>query len=162
MCGIVGGYYFRTDRHNSSDLDGMMAAIAHRRGDDRGTICDERIALGFQRLSIIGPAGGYQPLLNKTGSIVLVANGDIYNYRELRKQLEARGYRFRSNSDCEVIVHLNEDYRGSPLEHLKGMFAFCLYDTKEQTAMIARDRLGIKPMYAERALPLSVKGSDLV
>ena len=107
MCGIVGKYYFDKRSFNSKDLSGMMLSIYHRGPDESGRFEDSRVALGFQRLSIIDTISGGQPLYNETKDIVALANGEVYNFRELRHLLELKNHRFRSNSDCEVIVHLS-------------------------------------------------------
>ena len=161
MCGIVGKYYFKTANYDSSDLNHMMEAIHHRGPDDSGTFCDDRVALGFRRLSIIDTEGGHQPLYNESGSIVLMANGEIYNYRELRKELESGGHEFSTNSDSEVILHLYEDFGEKLFEHLNGMYAFCLYDKEKKIALVARDRLGIKPMYLAEMDDLLIFSSEI-
>lgn len=147
MCGIVGKYYFDVKSLNSSDLPRMMEAIKHRGPDSSGTFQHDRILLGFQRLSIIDTLHGNQPLFNETGDIVLIANGEIYNYKELSNTLRAKGHNFNTKSDCEVIIHLYEEYGIDFISKLNGMFAFCIYDSKKQLAYIARDRVGIKPLY---------------
>jgi asparagine synthase (glutamine-hydrolysing) len=147
MCGIVGKYYFNKTKYYSADLPRMMKVISHRGPDSSGTFTDSITALGFQRLSIIDITTGDQPLYNETEKIVLVANGEIYNFRELREILQSSGHIFKTNSDCEVIIHLYEEYGNSFVEKLNGMFAFCLYDSEKQLLLIARDRMGIKPLY---------------
>lgn len=147
MCGIAGKYYFNTNRYDASDLSRMMKVLSHRGPDSSGTYIDGTVALGFQRLSIIDIATGDQPLYNETGKIVLIANGEIYNFRELRTLLQSRGHIFRTKTDCEVILHLYEEYGNSFVEKLNGMFAFCLYDSEKKLLLMARDRMGIKPLY---------------
>lgn len=139
----------------------MMAAIEHRGPDDSGQFCDDTVALGFQRLSIIDTEGGHQPLLNEDGSIILLANGEIYNYRELRKELEAKGHQFRTHSDCEVIVHLYEEYGEDFFQYLNGMYGISLYDTKTKTLIVGRDRIGIKPMYLMQQDKVLLFGSEI-
>lgn len=148
MCGIVG----IVDPSASSAkiqfiLQRMAAIIAHRGPDDDGFFTTDGIGLGMRRLSIIDLAGGKQPIYNESGSVTLVFNGEIYNYRELRVQLQQRGHYFRSQSDTEVIVHLYEEYGEACVHHLRGMFAIALWDNSRRTLMISRDRLGIKPLY---------------
>ncbi len=147
MCGIVGKYYFNINQYDSSDLSRMMKVISHRGPDSSGTFTDDVMAIGFQRLSIIDVATGDQPLYNETGKIVLVANGEIYNFRELREALQSSGHVFRTKTDCEVILHLYEEYGHGFVEKLNGMFAFCLYDSVKKILLMARDRMGIKPLY---------------
>lgn len=147
MCGIVGKYYFNLYQYDASDLPGMMKIISHRGPDSSGTFTDGVVAIGFQRLSIIDINTGNQPLYNETGKIVLVANGEIYNFKELRATLQASGHIFRTKTDCEVILHLYEEYGKNFVEKLNGMFAFCLYDSEKNIMIMARDRMGIKPLY---------------
>lgn len=147
MCGITGKYFFNINKYYAADLPRMMKAISHRGPDSSGTYVDSRVALGIQRLSIIDIITGDQPLHNETEKIVLVANGEIYNFRELRSMLKSSGHIFKTNSDCEVIIHLYEEFGNNFVEKLNGMFAFCLYDTEKKLLLIARDRMGIKPLY---------------
>jgi len=161
MCGIVGKYYFERNLFSSHDLQGMMKAIEHRGPDDQGEYCNERVALGFTRLSIIDTVSGHQPLFNERKTIVLIANGEIYNFRELRETLISMGHEFRTKSDCEVIVHLYEEYGDQFITQLNGMFAFCLYDSDTEKAIIARDRIGIKPLYFYHDSKVLVFGSEI-
>ncbi|GAA4461709.1 asparagine synthase (glutamine-hydrolyzing) [Nemorincola caseinilytica] len=128
--------------------------MSHRGPDGSRTYEDIDIGLVHTRLSIIDlTESGNQPLYNEDSSLVLVCNGEIYNYQAVRKELQEKGHEFRSHSDCEVILHLYEEYKGVPekvLERLTGMFAFALWDTKKEILLIARDRLGIKPLYYSR------------
>ena len=125
----------------------MLSAIAHRGPDDEGLYVRGRIGLGNRRLSIIDLAGGKQPISNEDGTIWIVLNGEIYNYRQLRKKLESDGHTFRTNSDTEVIVHLYEDVGERCVEQLSGMFAFAIWDEPQQKLFLARDRIGQKPLY---------------
>jgi asparagine synthase (glutamine-hydrolysing) len=161
MCGIVGKYYFNSNQYDASDLPGMMKIISHRGPDSSGTFKDGIVALGFQRLSIIDVASGDQPLYNETGNIVLVANGEIYNFKELRATLQSSGHIFRTKTDCEVIIHLYEEYGNSFVEKLNGMFAFCLYDSVKKTLLMARDRMGIKPLYYYRNKDVLIFASEI-
>jgi asparagine synthase (glutamine-hydrolysing) len=161
MCGIVGKFYFGHRRTKGSDLDKMMADIYHRGPDSSGKYEDERISIGFQRLSIIDTISGHQPLYNETKNIVLLANGEIYNYKDLTRELEPKGHSFRTKSDCEVIIHLYEEYGPAFIERLNGMFAFCLYDKERRHMLIARDRVGIKPMYFYHDQSVMVFGSEI-
>ena len=128
----------------------MSAALAHRGPDDTGTYQDpilRRCQMAHRRLSIIDLAGGHQPLSNENQSIWICYNGECYNFQELRRQLESLGHRFRTRSDTEVIVHLYEQYGGHCVDHLRGMFAFAIWDQNHQQLFLARDRMGKKPLY---------------
>jgi asparagine synthase (glutamine-hydrolysing) len=145
MCGIAG--IVGTLDPRGSDIAAMLQALAHRGPDGEGIFNDGLAALGHRRLSIIDLEGGRQPLRNAEGTIWLVCNGEIYNYVELRGQLEARGHRFVTHSDCEVIIGLYEAYGDRLLEHLRGMFSFALWDSRKQRLLAARDHLGQKPFF---------------
>jgi asparagine synthase (glutamine-hydrolysing) len=145
MCGIAG--IVGTLDPQGSDIAAMLQALAHRGPDGEGIFNDGLATLGHRRLSIIDLAGGRQPLRNAEGTIWLVCNGEIYNYVELRGQLEARGHRFVTHSDCEVIIGLYEAYGDRLLEHLRGMFSFALWDSRKQRLLAARDHLGQKPFF---------------
>lgn len=125
----------------------MSHALAHRGPDGIGTFLGSHVSLAMQRLSIIDLTGGWQPLYNEDKSLALIANGEIYNFVELRNQLQSRGHCFQSGSDAEVILHLYEDYGEHCLHHLRGMFAFALWDERRQCLFLARDRMGEKPIY---------------
>jgi asparagine synthase (glutamine-hydrolysing) len=125
----------------------MCDAIRHRGPDDEGVYTNPAVGLGMRRLSIIDLAGGHQPIFNEDGSKAVVFNGEIYNYRDLRRELLARGHQLRTNSDTETIVHLYEDYGADCVSRLRGMFAFALWDDTTGTLLLARDRFGIKPLY---------------
>ena len=148
MCGIAGVIATEplTRGHRSRVRD-MSAAMVHRGPDGEGSFHDGPIALTMRRLSIIDLHGGQQPLFNEDGSLVLIVNGEIYNYIELRDQLRSQGHRFKCATDCEVIVHLYEQYGLDCVKHLRGMFAFALWDARIQRLMLARDRMGEKPLY---------------
>ena len=151
MCGIY-GFVSQREPINPEILSRMGFALAHRGpddGDERITISDAGcVALGHKRLSIIdlSPAGR-QPMANEDQSVWLTLNGEIYNYQELRQELEAKGHRFRSHSDSEVVVHLYEESGADCLAKLKGMFAFALWDSKQRSLLLARDRIGKKPLH---------------
>src|SRR5262249_45600894 len=125
----------------------MCDVIEHRGPDDCGYFIGKGVTIGMRRLSIIDLAGGRQPLANEDASIRVVFNGEIYNYRELRRELVSRGHRFRTDSDTEVIVHLYEEEGERCVEKMRGMFAFAVYDRNRQSILLARDRLGIKPLH---------------
>jgi asparagine synthase (glutamine-hydrolysing) len=149
MCGLAGLVSVSGD--GAAALDRMLPAIRHRGPDDEGRYLGKGVALGHRRLSIIDLGTGHQPLRDTAGSLWLVANGEIYNYLELRRDLEARGHTFQTQSDCEVILPLYRRYGTDCLQHLRGMFAFALWDTERQQLFIARDHLGQKPLfYAQR------------
>jgi asparagine synthase (glutamine-hydrolysing) len=148
MCGICGIYNFGTyapaDR---AALKRAADAMVHRGPDDEGFYFSGELGLGNRRLSIIDLPGGHQPLANEDETIWVTLNGEIYNYQELRPELEARGHRFRTASDTETLVHLYEEYGLGCLEPLRGMFAFALWDSRRRRLLVARDRLGVKPLF---------------
>ncbi|HWG29790.1 MAG TPA: asparagine synthase (glutamine-hydrolyzing) [Steroidobacteraceae bacterium] len=148
MCGVVGIARTAGSAPPSPDLVRRMAsAIVHRGPDDEGFHASERAVIGMRRLSIIDLAGGHQPIANEDETLWLVCNGEIYNFRELRTELIARGHRFRTGSDVEVLLHLYEEHGDRFLEHVSGMFAAALWDERRKRLIVARDRLGIKPVY---------------
>ena len=148
MCGISG---IITREKLSPDLRAavsrMSAAQIHRGPDGAGEFYAERVALASRRLSIIDPRGGGQPLYNEDESLALIINGEIYNYVELRERLKASGHKFRTDADGEVILHLYEEHPTDFIKHLRGMFAFALWDDKRERLILARDRMGEKPLY---------------
>ncbi len=151
MCGIAGIIRWDGEPILEHDIRGMCAAIVHRGPDHEGVYVGDGVALGMRRLSIIDVDGGEQPIANEDGSVWIVFNGEIYNYRELRRQLERRGHTFKTSGDTETIVHLYEDLGPRCVEPLRGMFAFAIWDVRQRRLLLARDRLGIKPLYyAER------------
>lgn len=143
-------------------LDRMCKIIMHRGPDEQGTIVKNRAALGMRRLSIIDLKSGQQPIFDCSGNLAIVFNGEIYNYQTLKKDLESRGHRFKTNSDTETIVHLYEEFGADCVTHLRGMFAFAIYDFSAETLFIARDRVGKKPLfYSLTAQGNFVFGSEL-
>ena len=146
MCGIC-GYIGSAERRPLAE---MLEVLGHRGPDDEGELFDGDVALGMRRLSIIDLERGHQPLSNEDGSVWIVYNGEIYNYRELRRELEGRGHRFSTESDTEVIVHLYEDMGERCVHRLRGMFAFALWDKTDRKLLLARDRIGIKPLFYYR------------
>ncbi len=148
MCGIA-GYVGWEDSQEQSDatLRRMCGAIRHRGPDDEGRVSLPDAALGMRRLSIIDVAGGHQPMTNEDGTVHVVFNGEIYNHRTLRPELERRGHRFRTSSDTETLVHLYEDYGPAMAEPLRGMFGFAIWDATRHRLILGRDRLGQKPLY---------------
>ena len=162
MCGIAGVLYADPCRSVSpSLLTDMGHAIAHRGPDGEGTFRSGSVGLVHRRLAIIDLEGGRQPLSNEDESIHVVFNGEIYNYRELRRQLENRGHVFRTNSDTEVLVHLYEDYGPGLCTRLRGMFAFAIWDARRHELLLARDHLGQKPLFMYRDNEKLVFGSEL-
>jgi asparagine synthase (glutamine-hydrolysing) len=148
MCGIAG--ITETDREASVDaatIHRMCESIIHRGPDDEGIFAQGPVGLGMRRLSIIDLAGGHQPIHNEDQTVWVVFNGEIYNFADLRKDLEARGHCFYTNTDTEVIAHLFEDHGADCVQKLRGMFAFAVYDLKHRRLLLARDRLGIKPLH---------------
>jgi len=147
MCGIAGFIDRECTRDSAEQLiDGMCQAIRHRGPDAQGTWVGDGVALGTRRLAIIDLASGHQPVFNEDQSILIVFNGEIYNYRELQLELQARGHHFHTNSDTETIVHAYEEYGDDCVNHLRGMFAFAIWDRKHQRLLAARDRFGKKPL----------------
>jgi len=148
MCGICGFSGAPDDER----LSRMVGSLVHRGPDDEGRYVDEAVSLAMRRLSVIDVAGGHQPIWNETRTVCVVMNGEIYNFQALRERLIAQGHRFTTRCDTEVLAHLYEEYGESCVEHLRGMFAFAIWDCEKQVLMLARDRLGIKPLfYAEQA-----------
>ncbi|WP_165423298.1 asparagine synthase (glutamine-hydrolyzing) [Ktedonosporobacter rubrisoli] len=146
MCGIAGFIDQQYSQDHAEQLiDAMCKVIRHRGPDDQGTWVDNGVALGMRRLSIIDVAGGQQPIYNEDHSVLVVFNGEIYNYQELKKSLQELGHSFSTNSDTEVIVHAYEEYGDDCPRYLRGMFVFALWDKKRQRLLAARDRFGKKP-----------------
>ncbi len=148
MCGICG--MINADRERRADealVERMNRALEHRGPDDSGSWQGGHVALAMRRLSVIDLFRGRQPFANEDGSVVLVYNGEVYNFQELRETLEARGHVFRTLSDTEVVLRAYEEYGDDALNHLNGMFAFGLYDARKDRLLLARDRVGIKPLF---------------
>lgn len=148
MCGICGSFSIGDRSPVSMQLmQDMNRTMIHRGPDDEGYYIAGSVGLAMRRLSIIDLGGGHQPLSNEDSSIWIVFNGEIYNYQELRTDLEKRGHKFRTCSDTEAIVHLYEEYGKESVSYLNGMFAFAIWDSRDRQVFIARDRLGIKPLF---------------
>ena len=148
MCGVCGIVSFEVDEQiDRPALARMCQALRHRGPDDEGYYLDEQAGLGMRRLSIIDLSTGHQPIHNEDETIWLVFNGEIYNYRELRRELEAAGHHFYTSSDTETIVHAYEEWGEDAIARLRGMFAVALWDAKARTLLLARDRAGIKPLH---------------
>ena len=162
MCGLAGIYHADGGPVDRSLLVRMTTALAHRGPDGDGFHVEAGVGLGHRRLSIVDVAGGAQPMWNEDETIVIIFNGEIYNFSELRPELQAMGHVFRNRSDTEAVVHAWESWGPDCLQHLNGMFAFALWDRREKTLFIARDRLGKKPLYyARQADGGFVFGSEL-
>jgi asparagine synthase (glutamine-hydrolysing) len=161
MCGIAGLASSGAVPVSLQQLQRMCNAMVHRGPDDAGYLVDSDVAIGMRRLSIIDLAGGHQPIFNEDDSIAVVFNGEIYNYQELRAQLSARGHRFKTASDTEVIVHLWEDFGTEFATHLNGMFAIALLDRRQRKLVLVRDHVGIKPLYYARVEQGLVFGSEV-
>ena len=148
MCGITGFIDKKQSYEDAEELiDKMCQIIRHRGPDEQGTWVGDGIALGMRRLSIIDLDGGHQPIWNEDRSILIVFNGEIYNYRDLQRTLQMHGHSFRTQSDTEVILHAYEEYGDECVKHLRGMFAFALWDRTRQRLLAARDRFGKKPLH---------------
>src|SRR4030043_2364064 len=148
MCGICGKINLNGDPVNETLLKKMTSCLSHRGPYDEGIYIKNNVGLGHRRLSIIDLSPlAHQPMSNEDGTIWIVYNGEIYNFPELREDLIKRGHVFRSRSDTETIIHLYEEYGIKCLKYLRGMFAFAIWDEKNKTLFLARDRVGKKPLY---------------
>jgi asparagine synthase (glutamine-hydrolysing) len=161
MCGIAGIAAWRGTPPAREDVTRMCDAMVHRGPDDAGYLVEDSVALGMRRLSIIDLSGGHQPIFNEDGSVAVFYNGEIYNYLELRAELEAKGHRFATNSDTEVIVHLWEEEGIEFPRRLNGMFAIALYDRIKRRLVLVRDHVGIKPLYYALGSDGIVFGSEV-
>ena len=162
MCGITGIVALRRGQApNQAQLRAMCETIVHRGPDDEGMHIAGNVGFAMRRLSVIDLSGGQQPIFNEDQTVWAVFNGEIYNYRELRKTLECQGHVFRTDSDTEVIVHAYEEYGSAFCDRLNGMFAIALYDSKENRFLLIRDHLGIKPIYYSRTDEYFVFGSEI-
>lgn len=149
MCGVAG--MVSTASTDPATVREMCDILSHRGPDGEGFYTDDQVALGMRRLAIIDVSGGNQPVFNEDRSVVAVFNGEIYNFSELRSDLLSRGHKFRTNSDSECIVHLYEEHGEDLVHRLRGMFAFALWDANERRLLLARDRVGKKPLYYQDA-----------
>ena len=149
MCGINGIALSESSQRRLDPrvLERMRDVIAHRGPDDRGIFVDDRVGLGHRRLSIVDVAGGRQPMSNEDGTLHIVYNGEVYNHGDFRQSLEARGHVYKTHCDTETILHLYEEHGAGAVDHLRGMFAFAIWDQPKRELFIARDRLGVKPLY---------------
>lgn len=146
MCGIC-GFLGKTDNNSSKIIENMCNIITHRGPDDSGYFIDKNICMGFRRLSIIDLDNGKQPIYNENNNLVLNFNGEIYNYKELKVELESQGHKFYTQSDSEVLVHGYEQWGKDVVNKLRGMFAFAIWNRQEKKLFLARDYFGIKPLY---------------
>jgi asparagine synthase (glutamine-hydrolysing) len=148
VCGIAGMVYADKERQVPAvEVRQMCDQIIHRGPDDEGVYAKGHVGLGMRRLSIIDLSTGHQPIHNENQTVWIVFNGEIYNFPELRPDLEARGHQFYTNTDTEVIVHLYEEYGADCVKKLRGMFAFAIWDEEKQKLLLARDRFGKKPLH---------------
>jgi asparagine synthase (glutamine-hydrolysing) len=162
MCGICGVFNAHSEEPVSGEMiERMIDSISHRGPDDSGAYLDGPVGLGFTRLSIIDLSGGHQPMSNETGDVWLVFNGEIWNYKELRKELIEKGHQFRTNSDTETIVHAYEEYGVDCVARLHGMFGFAIWDAPRKRLLLARDRAGKKPLYYTRVNGNVIFGSEI-
>src|ERR1700723_3023606 len=162
MCGIAGILEFGRDaRASAGALREMCRVITHRGPDGEGFYIDGPLGIGMRRLSIVDVKGGHQPLSNEDGTLWIVFNGEIYNHLALREQLIARGHRYVTQSDTETVIHLFEEYGADCVQHLRGMFAFAIWNRNTRTVFIARDRLGIKPLYYKLTPERLLFGSEI-
>jgi len=161
MCGIAGIVHSEPGGVEAATVHRMCQSIVHRGPDDEGLFVKDGAGLGVRRLSVIDLAGGHQPVFNEDKTICVVYNGEIYNFLELRAELESRGHRFCTHGDTEVIVHLYEEMGRDCVQKLRGMFAFAIYDTRHRGLLLARDRLGIKPLHYAMADGRLLFGSEI-
>lgn len=162
MCGICGVIFAEHDRPVDAKLiESMSSTIVHRGPDEQGIHVDGNVGLGSRRLSIIDLEGGRQPIHNEDKTIWVVFNGELYNYPELTHSLSRRGHHFYTHTDTEIIVHAYEEFGDEFLQHLNGMFALALWDSRRQRLVLARDRMGIKPLYYALHDGALIFGSEL-
>lgn len=160
MCGIC-GFFGEGAPISNETLEQMNQTLVRRGPDEGGVLLESGVGLAMRRLSIIDLGGGRQPIHNEDGSVSVVFNGEIYNYRELRAALLQNGHRFQTNTDTEVIVHLYEQHGDDLVHHLRGMFAFALWDARRRRGLVARDRLGIKPLFYTQVNGALIFGSEI-
>ncbi len=161
MCGIAGVVNSEPGGVEAATIRRMCQSMVHRGPDDEGIFVKDGAGLGVRRLSVIDLAGGHQPVFNEDKTVCVVYNGEVYNFLELRGELEGRGHRFYSNTDTEVVVHLYEEMGRDCVQRLRGMFAFAIYDMRHRRLLLARDRLGIKPLHYALADGRLLFGSEI-
>jgi asparagine synthase (glutamine-hydrolysing) len=162
MCGICGQFNFaRNEPVEPATIRRMTGTIVHRGPDDKGYFISGPVGLGFRRLSIIDLAGGHQPMSDAEETVWIIFNGEIYNYRELRAELQSKGHEFKTNSDTEVIIHGYKEWGTEVLNHLNGMFGLAIWDVQKERLVLARDAMGIKPIYYRIANGQLTFGSEI-
>src|SRR5881275_668517 len=162
MCGIAGQFNFeRREPVERETIVRMARSIAHRGPDDEGFFIAGPVGLGFRRLSIIDLGGGHQPMSDAQETVWIIFNGEIYNYRELRAELQSKGHQFRTNSDTEVIIHGYKEWSTDVFNHLNGMFGLAIWDVKKERLVVARDAMGIKLIYYRIANGQLTFGSEI-
>lgn len=161
MCGITGFIDKTPKKKKETIINRMMDRIIHRGPDSSGKYIDDEVALGFRRLSIIDLKSGDQPIYNEDKTMVITFNGEIYNFQELRKELEEKGHTFKTNADTEVIIHGYEEYHKDIVKKLRGMFAFVIWDIEKKEMFGARDHFGIKPFYYYKSDDVFIYGSEI-
>ena len=161
MCGIAGIARRYPTGVSPETLGRMAAAIRHRGPDGYGYYVGQRVGFAHVRLSIVDIAGGAQPMTNEDGQLVIIYNGEIYNHPELRRELEQLGHVFRTRCDTEVLVHGYEQWGSAMLQRLNGQFAFAIYDRREETIFIARDRFGVRPLFYSQPQGAFYFGSEI-
>src|SRR4029077_12975172 len=162
MCGICGQFNFRNQAPvRKADIEAMTTSISHRGPDDDGYFIAGSLGLGFRRLSIIDLAGGHQPMSDAEETVWVILNGEIYNFKDLRVELEQRGHRFRTRSDTEVIIHGYKEWGTEVLDHLNGMFGVAIWDANKKRLVVARDAMGIKLIYYRIANGQLTFGSEI-
>jgi len=151
MCGIA-GHFFQGDSGRASQkiVNAQVRSLVHRGPDETGFLCDEGLAFGMSRLSIIDLAGGHQPIGNEDRTIWIIFNGEIFNYIELTEELKAKGHCFKTRSDTEAILHAYEEFGERFVSRLNGQFSIAIWDSKKKDLLLVRDRLGIRPLYYSR------------
>src|SRR5207249_366761 len=162
MCGIAGQFNFqRREPVERETIVRMTRSIAHRGPDDEGFFISGPVGLGSRRLSIIDLAGGHQPMSDAEASVWITFNGEIYNYKELRAELQSKGHQFRTNSDTEVIIHGYKEWGTDVFNHLNGMFGVAIWDLQRKRLVVARDAMGIKLVYYRIAGGRFTFGSEI-
>ena len=162
MCGLAGIVDLKGRLEpDPSTVRRMMAALTHRGPDDEGVLFAPGIGAGHRRLSILGLTDGRQPIFNEDRTVAVVVNGELFDYPERKRELEARGHVFRTHSDSELIVHLYEEHGEDLFPHLKGQFAFALFDFARKIVLLARDRFGICPLFWSRQGDSLCFGSEI-
>src|SRR6266851_3578283 len=162
MCGICGQYNYRNLKPvRRREIEAMTKSIDHRGPDDEGYLVDGPLGFGFRRLSIIDLAGGHQPMSDAEETVWIIFNGEIYNYRELRAELQSKGHQFRTNSDTEVIIHGYKEWGTDVFNHLNGMFGLAIWDVRNERLVVARDAMGIKLVYYRLAHGRLTFGSEI-